>query len=260
MALKTLDNSLDVLKYFTKQNPVWGVRELAKEINVSHSIIHRILSTYEKHGFLVQNPETQKYELGIKFLEYGRIVQDKLQLSDVIFPVMKKVSEETGESVFLTWLDGCEAVCVEIAESSQSIKFAVSVGSRTPIYVGASNKVMMAFLPKEKQETIMKKGLKPVTENTVVDPEKLSKDLERIRNNGWCFSVGEYSDSVFGLGVPLFNHKKEIIASLTIAGPEYRMPESKVPEALSVLIRGREEIQNHFNKLGVNCLEMWQAR
>lgn len=81
MTLKTLDNALEILKYFTKQTSAWGVRELAKKMNISHSIIYRILSTYEKHGFLIQNPETRKYELGIKFWEYGQVVVDKIQLS-----------------------------------------------------------------------------------------------------------------------------------------------------------------------------------
>ena len=74
MTLKTLDNSLEVLKYFNKENPTWGVRELAKEMDISHSIIYRILATFEKQGFLIQNPETKKYELGLRFLEYGQMV------------------------------------------------------------------------------------------------------------------------------------------------------------------------------------------
>jgi len=90
MALKTLDNSLEVLKYFSKENPSWGVRELAKEMNISHSIIYRILATFENHGFLNQNPETKKYELGLRFLEYGQMVKEKLNLSDFVLPIMKK--------------------------------------------------------------------------------------------------------------------------------------------------------------------------
>ncbi|MBB6283604.1 IclR family transcriptional regulator [Geobacillus subterraneus] len=252
MTLKTLDNALKLLKYFTKQNPTWGVRELAKEMNISHSIIHRILTTFQEHGFLIQNPETKKYELGMKFWEYGHIVQERIQISDVIRPIMKRLSEETGESIFLTWLDGIEAICVEIVESPQSIKFAVSVGSRTPLHAGASNKVIMAFLPRDQQEAIIAKGLQPITGKTVIDSTKLLEELREIRNKGWCFSVGEYSDSVFGLGVPLFNNKKEVIASLTIAGPEYRMPGDKMPEVLTMLLKAREEIQSHFDRFSFN--------
>ncbi|PEJ57102.1 IclR family transcriptional regulator [Bacillus sp. AFS002410] len=246
--LKTLDNSLELLKCFTKQNPSWGVRELSKEINMNHSVVYRILATFESHGFLAQNPETKKYELGIRFLEYGHIVQEKMNLSNYIYPIMKELSEETEESTFLTWLDGSEAVTVEIAETDRRIKFAVSKGARTILYAGASSKVMMAYLPEEKIAEIIDKGLQAFTSKTILEPEKLLIDLEEIRAKGWCYSIGEYSESIFALAVPLFNRKQEIIASLTIGGPEYRMPESIVPEVLPKLQRTAEKIQGYLSQ------------
>ncbi|RYL96781.1 IclR family transcriptional regulator [Sporolactobacillus sp. THM7-7] len=244
--LKTLDNSLELLKYFTKQHPAWGVRELAKEINMSHSIVYRILSTFENHGFMIQDPVTKKYELGIRFLEYGHIVQEKMHLPDLIYPIMKRLSEKTEESVFLTWIDGFEGVTTVIAESTQRIKFAVSLGTRTPLYVGASCKAILAYLPKETQKKIIDTGLRAFTKNTILNAEELLADLDEIREKGWSYTVGEYSDSVFGLGVPLFNHEQEIIASLTIAGPEYRMPQERIPKVLRMLQEEAKSIQNCF--------------
>jgi len=251
MSLKTLDNSLELLKYFTKQTPAWGVRELAKEMNISHSIVYRILSTFENHGFLFQNPETKKYELGIRFLEYGQIVKEKIHLSDMIFPVMKRLSEQTGESVFLTWLDGSEGVCVEIAESKQTIKYMVTVGSRSPLYAG-SNKVMMAYLSKEKQLAIIEKGLRSFTDKTITDAKQLLQVLDEVKAKRWCLSVGEYTEATFGLAVPLFNHKQEIIASLAIGGPEYRLPEEKVQETLALLQKDAAEIQMYLQQYSLS--------
>ncbi|MEK5232239.1 IclR family transcriptional regulator [Lysinibacillus sp. FSL K6-0232] len=249
MTLKTLDNSLEVLKYFNKENPTWGVRELAKEMNISHSIVYRILATFEQHGFLIQNPETKKYELGLRFLEYGQMVKDKLNLSDFVLPIMRNVADTVKESVFLTWLDGADGVTVEIAESSQTIKFSVSIGTRTPLYIGASCKTIMAFLPEEKQQEIMDHGMKKLTPDTITDPAAMLADLEKIQQQGWCFTTGEYAHSVFGLGVPLFNSKKEVIASLTIAGPIYRKPtEDKLPEMINVLQYGAMNIQRYFDQ------------
>ncbi|KOS59852.1 IclR family transcriptional regulator [Lysinibacillus agricola] len=249
MTLKTLDNSLEVLKYFNKQNPTWGVRELAKEMNISHSIIYRILSTFENHGFLIQNPETKKYELGLRFLEYGQMVKEKLNLSDFVLPIMKNLAEEIKESVFLTWLDGTDGVTVEIAESSQTIKFSVSIGTRTPLYIGASCKTIMAYLPEKRQMDIMDNGMEKLTSETITDPDEMLLDLENIRNQGWCFSTGEYSHSVFGLGVPLFNSKSDIIASLTIAGPEYRKPtEEKFLEMVKIIQHAAMNIQRYFDQ------------
>lgn len=247
--LKTLDNALDLLKHFTTQNPQWGLRELAKEMNINHTIVYRMLSTFEKHGFLIQNEDTKKYELGMKFLEYGTIIRQQFRFSDHVYPIMKSLSEQTGESIVLTWLDGLEGVVVEIAESSQQVKYAVSIGNRTPLYAGASNKVIMAHLPEEVQRSIIEKGLKPRTEHTITDVGKLASNLANIQRDGWAYSVGEYSDAIFGIAVPLFNQKQEVIASLTVSGPEHRMPSEKVAEVLQWLQNGRDDIQNILQKM-----------
>jgi DNA-binding IclR family transcriptional regulator len=241
--LKTLDQALKVLHSFTREKPHWGVRELAKELDMNHSIVYRILATFLENGFLQQNKETKKYELGLKFMEYGALVREQLQISDRINPIMKQLSEDTGESIFLTWLDGHEGICVEIYESSQTIKYGLPVGSRTPLFAGASNKVIMAFLAPEEQESIILKALELNVLRKAASKEHLLKGLLKIQQEGWAYSVGDYSDSVFGIAVPLLDRKHNIIASLTVAGPEYRMPADKVGKSLKILRRGRDEIQ-----------------
>ncbi|MBB2482786.1 IclR family transcriptional regulator [Bacillus sp. APMAM] len=246
MSLKTLENSLEILKYFTRDRSSWGVRELAKEIGISHSIVYRILSTFEQYGFLIQDPMSKRYKLGFRFLEYGQMVKEDMKLSQYIYPVMEALSNEVEESVFLTWLDKFDGVTVEIAESSQQIKYAVSLGTRTPLYVGASCKVIMAYLSKEQQLEIIHEGLQQFTNNTILDEEKLLSNLEEIKAKGWCYSVGEYSDAVFGLGIPLFNRQNEIIASLTIAGPEYRIEDIHLDNILKPLQDAGAKIQNYL--------------
>ncbi|MEJ8545563.1 IclR family transcriptional regulator [Brevibacillus borstelensis] len=254
MSLKTLDNALEILKFFTDETPAWGVRELAKELDVSHSIIHRVLATYEKHGFLAQNQVTKKYVLGIKFWEYGQLVQKRLKLVDAIRPIMHRLCEDTGESVILTILEGIEAVDIEIVESPQKVKYELTVGNRAPLYVGASSKVLMAYLPEEKRAAVIEQGLSPYTANTIVDPEKLIEDLDNIKQQGWCYSRGEYFEDTFGISIPLFNKNREIVASLSIAGPSYRMPEVKVQDALHLLEKRGKEIQDCLSQIEVHPL------
>jgi IclR family KDG regulon transcriptional repressor len=247
--LKTLDQALEVLKAFTRDKRYWGVRELAKELDLNHSVVYRILATFQEHGFLQQDKDTKKYKVGITFMEYAALFREHLQLSDMIYPIMKRLSEETGESIFLTWLDSHEGVCIEIYESSQHIKYGLSIGSRAPLFAGASNKIIMAYLSPEDQESIILKGLKSRSIKKTISKESLLASLKKIRQEGWAYSVGDYSDSVFGIAVPLCNRKNDVIASLTVAGPEYRMPEESVEKTLHILKRGRDEIQQILHNL-----------
>lgn len=250
MILKTLDNAIQVINCFTKERNSWGVRELARELGVSHTAINRILKTFEKNGYLIQDTETKKYHLGLKFLELSQIVSENFSVIDKIKPIMKEITEQTGESIFLTWREQYDGVTLAIVESSESIKYSVSIGTRTPLYVGASCKVMMAFLPKEEQQEIIDQGLTQFTKNTTTNEEKLKEELQIIKDQNWSYTCGEYSDDVFGLGVPIFDQDGNIIASITIAGPEYRLTKNKKQQMLNVLLSRKTHIQriiSNFN-------------
>ena len=248
MILKTLDNALQVLNYFTKENNAWGVRELARELNTSHTVINKTLKTFEKNGFLTQDPESKKYYLGLKFIEFSHLIKERMSIVEEVFPMMQDVSEDTKESIFLTWRENNEGVTLAIAESTERIKFSVSIGTRTPLYIGASCKSMMAYLGEEKQLQVLDK-FNVLPEDTTYQQTDLYQELDQIKQQGWCYTCGEYSDHVFGLSVPLFDKKHQVIASLTIAGPEYRIDEARKNEMLVILKLKATEVQQMINHL-----------
>lgn len=249
MILKTLDNAIQVLNCFTKEKKAWGVRELARELKTSHTAINRILKTYEKNGFLTQDKESKKYYLGLKFVEFSQIIRERMSITEDILPVMEKISELTKESIFLTWKENKEGVTLAIAESEERIKFSVSIGTRTPLYVGASCKVIMAYLSKDEQLNVMEDGFQRFTVNTTNDMESLLKELNEIKKQGWSYTCGEYTDQVFGLGVPLFDKNDRVVASVTIAGPQYRLNDKKKKEMLNILLEETKEIQQMIYNL-----------
>lgn len=252
MTLKTLENSLEILEFFIKEKNTWGVRELAKAMNRSHSVVHRTLRTFEKYGYLSRNKETQRYELGLKFFEFGQLIQEKLKFKNVIMPMMEKIADEANENVFFTLVDNTEGVCIAIAESNRSIKFEVTIGSRTPLYAGASCRVIMAYLQDELKQKIIRGGLKRLTRYTIVNPDDLLMDLENIKSKGWSYTVGEFTEDVAGISVPIFDNKGDIFASLTIAAPSYRVNEKKVNMFLKLLKDGAREVQSKIQTYHLN--------
>ncbi|WP_066248355.1 IclR family transcriptional regulator [Neobacillus drentensis] len=250
MSLKTLDNALELLEYF-KKKPSWGVRELAKEMGFSLTVTHRLLTTFKNHSYLILDPESQRYELGLKFLEFGFLTMDTLKFRDLVFPNMEKLARETDETIFLTWLDGYEGLSIAIAESSQSIKFAFEVGTRKPLHSAASNRIILAYLPEDEQNQILSGKLERLTNQTITDPEGIKKGLLEMREQGWGCTLGETTTDVVGIAVPLFDYTNRIIGSLTVAGPVYRIPKEKETEILALLLKEKEIIQNNINKLGL---------
>ncbi len=240
--------ALSLLDAFTVETPSWGLRDLSREVGLSHTVVHRLLKSFEECGYIFQNPETKKYELGIKFIELSNVVEEKLQIYDWINPILEKVGSETGESVVLTILDNNEGAFVKIVESEKSIKFGESVGRRSPLYVGASHKVILAHLPQRLQDTIIDQGLEKQSEY-IGSRESFSEKLQHIKNKGWFYTSGETYSDVAAISIPLFDRQEYVLGSLSVAGPAFRLTEEHATKMLPDLKESQREINKIFSKV-----------
>lgn len=245
--MKTLSFALEVLKMFTKDKPSWGGRELAAALNENHTKIYRILETFEKHNFLVKDKETKKYSLGIAIWELGNIIADKYQLKDIIEPILKKISKNTNESVFLTKLVNDEGLTLAAVESDSKIRYSVSVGSRAPLYVGASYRSILAHMPEEFIDDYLNRELIKYTDNTMTSPEQIKKDLNIILKNGYAISKGEYTEDVTAVAIPIF-HRNEIFGSLTVSGPTHRIQDEQINLFIHELRKAEKILNETFEK------------
>ncbi len=240
MLLKTLSNSLELLDFFSLEQRAWGVRDLAKASGQHHAVVHRVLATFADKGFLTQDPHTKKYLLGMRFLELGQQVKSRLNLADVIRPIMAKLAREEEETVFLTALEHNQGICIEVAESTNPIKFSIGSGSRFPLYSGAHAKVILAHLPEPDQMAILNAPGSPFQSSI---PDLLVK-LNAIRTQGWCCTQGEYDSETFGIAIPLFSSTGNIIGSLGIAGPIFRFKPDQAVRQATLLMNEQQIVQN----------------
>lgn len=234
MKSKTVSKALCILNAFTYETPSWGLRELSRHLEMNHTVVYRLLNTFEEEGYIFHNPETQKYELGIKLIELSNVVEDRLKITEFIEPIMKKIALETGESVILTILDEEEGLFLKIVESEQQVRFAESVGKRSPLYIGASHKVILAHLPNDIQIKIIELGIQN-NASQIESKESFIKTLEKIRSKGWFYTAGETFNDVAAFSIPLFDNKQNILGSLSVAGPKYRLSIDQKDSILSIL-------------------------
>lgn len=247
--LKTLDLALKIIKMFTKEKSEWGGRELANELKLDHAKVYRILETFEANNFISKDPVTKKYALGFSVLELGMIKYDSLNIKELIRPILERLTRETGESTFLTALYKDVGVTLEAVEPENKVKYTVSVGSRAPLYVGASYRSILAFMSDEYiKEYFDKTELESYTGRTMTDPQKLMAELKKIKQDEWAISYGEYTPDIIAIAVPLFDKSKGVIGSITVSGPAYRMSEEKIEESLILLRKARDEVSEIIDK------------
>ena len=240
--LKTVDRALQVLLLFDRERPEWSSSELAQALGLHRSIVYRILRSLEQRGFVTQTDRHGRYALGLKLVELGNVVLEGMDLQKVARPVMTRLVEETGESAFLTVLSGDEGVCVEKVDSRKAIRAMTSVGTHSPLHAGASGKVLLAHLSPDRVHEVIAKGLQAVTPRTVTDPDQLRRDLEKIRQQGWAYSVGELTPEVAAISVPLWDSGGAMLGVLSTAGPASRFHQDRVPDLISLTCQAGEDI------------------
>ncbi len=244
--LKTVDRALQVLLQFDKEHPEWSASELAQVLDLHRSIVYRILTTLERRGFVTQADRRGRFRLGLKLVELGNVVLASIDVRQVAHSIMARLVRETGESAFLTVVSDDESVCIDKIDSPQRIRVTLTVGGRYPLHAGASNKILLAYLPPDTIDKLIAKGLEPITPNTITDPTQLKENLNMIRQQGWAYSTGELTPGVAAVAVPLWDGDGTVVAAVSIAGLASQLSEDKLPMLISMTRQAAGDVSAQF--------------
>lgn len=138
---QTAARALQILRSFADGGPFKSLTEIVREQGLHKSIIFRLVTTLEQEGFLVRDPQSKQYRLGLTLLELGEAARNSLDIRREALGVMQDLVRQIGETVFLTVLHGDEAVCVDLVESPNEVKVTYRVGFRHPLHAGAPGKL-----------------------------------------------------------------------------------------------------------------------
>jgi len=244
--LRTVDRALQVLLQFNDQHPERSTSELAQALGLHRSIVYRILATLERRGFVTQADRRGRFRLGLKLVELGNVVLASIDVRQVAHPIMARLVRETGESAFLTVVSSDESVCIDKIDSPQRIRVTLAIGGRYPLHAGASNKILLAYLPPDTINELVAKGLEHITPITITDPIQLQENLAMIRQQGWAYSVGELTPGVAAIAVPLWDSNGTVVAAVSIAGLASRFGEDRLPMLINKTRQAANDISGQF--------------
>ena len=202
-----------------------------------------MMADMKEFGTLQQNSTTRMYSLGMKILAWSGIYLSSLDLRTIALPIMGDLRRLTSETVSLYLVDGNERLCVERIESQHNLRMVARVGHRLPLYAGSAGKAILAFMPLARVDQILKTTeFKPLTPMTIVDPEVLKLDLDRIRLKGYAESHGEWIQEASGVAAPILGQGGEVVGALSISGPGSRFTPMRVREYAAEVVRAAGQL------------------
>jgi len=222
------------------------LQEICEKLDLNKSTAHGIINTLKHHGLIEQDPETQKYRLGLNLLVLGSKVLNRLDVRTIAAPILKEVCAKTDETVHLGILDGIEVVYIDKYESSQSMRLFTKIGTRYPAYCTGIGKAMLAFMPTEEQIKSIPDELNRFTEYTLKDKKEVIEHLKKVKQQGYAIDDEENMEGLRCVGAPIFDYSGKVVAAISVAGPSIRMTKDKIHEIIDILREAAEEISKRL--------------
>lgn len=224
--VETVDRAMRLLQLFVRHEQELTVGALAAQLGVHHTSASRLAGTMVDRGFLERVPGSEALRLGPEIARLGMLAVASRDLVRDAREAMSELAEQTGETVVLSVLDHLEAVDVAQEDSSHRIGTRNWSGQRSPLHASSNGKVFLAFAGID----LHRLPRPTLTPRTITRLDDLRAEIERTRERGWGAARSELELGLNGIAVPVWDGEDRCVAALSVSGPEYRLPEPKLPE------------------------------
>lgn len=240
--LSSVGTAVALLKCFTAEEHELGVTDLARKLGVAKSTVHRLARTLIADGMLEQNPENERYRLGIALFGLGALVRRRMNLSSEARQDLFALRQATGETVQLAILDGHEIMFVYNLESTQAIRVNSDIGVRKPALSTASGRAILAFQPDDVVGAALAGQLDRRTPKTETDPQRLWRLIEEVRQRGFAIEDEESESGMRAVAAPVRGVGGAVVGSVAVAGPVQRLTKDTLGRIAPLVIKTAEAI------------------
>ena len=214
---------LDMLA--SRQEPV-SLKEISDTTGLHPSTAHRILNDLTL-GRLVDRPQAGTYRLGMRLLELGNLVKERLDVREAALGPMRELHKLTHQAVNLSIRQGDEIIYVERSYSERSgMQVVRTVGGRAPLHLTSVGKLFLAHdEPARVRSYAARTGLTGHTRNSITDIQRLERELSQVRTTGVARDNEELELGVRCMAAGIFDDQGKLMAGLSISAPAERLEE-----------------------------------
>ena len=244
--IQSVDRAFSLLSHFTEGD---GTRlpVLAERTGLSLATAHRLLTTLESLGVIVRTG-SQGYRIGMMVHELAQNGSPKDLLSAAATPLLRSLVRQTGLTAHAGVLNDEFMVDYVARECpTRGYRAPTQLGSQLEAYCSGLGKVLLAGISDGMLDSYLADGpFVPLTEQTIIEPETLRAELERIRLLGYAIDEREIYDDLRCVAVPVHNTRGAVVAALSLSGNTSVLTVDRVEEFAALL---REQAGQLVRKL-----------
>jgi IclR family pca regulon transcriptional regulator len=236
-----VERAFAVIKAFS-DTPGLTIAQVAARADLTRAVARRYLMTLERLGYVMR--DGAKFSLTPRLLELSYAYLTTLTVADVARPYVEGVVRTLNVSSSLAVLDNFECVYIVRIPAKRIITSSLKVGSRVPAYATALGKVLLAYLTSEELDRYFRTvSLERLTARTVCSEDKLRRELQRTRDQGWAFADEELVAGRRTIAAPIFDREDRVTAAINVAaGVALISTREMIDEHLPVLLEAARDI------------------
>ncbi|WP_053385534.1 IclR family transcriptional regulator [Leucobacter celer] len=230
-APSVLSRGLSLLSAFDADDDSLSLQVLVQRTGLPKSTAFRMINELVTWGALDRTPRGG-YRLGIRLFELGNRSGLRRHMIACASPVLDRLVAVTGESVYLTMLDGIDAVVLDKRSERTATRLSTTVGDRLPLHASASGKVYLSGSGADLFDRCTADGLGQITPDTIRDVTELRKEIARTRLRGYGIDIGEMTRDITAVAAPVQSTNETLVATLAICGAKNRVDPARLAEVI----------------------------
>ncbi len=245
--MKSLDKVFAIIELL-KRNKEMRLQDIADELDMYKSTVHRIISELCTHNYVEKDDITKRYKLGLEFLDISSFVIENLDVRGAARDSIEELSRVTKETIHLAMLLDNQVIYVDKKESPHTIRMYSQIGKSAPLYCTGVGKAILAFQSNEVKNKLLNSiTFHKHTENTIASKKQLLKEIDEIKNKGYALDNEEFEKNISCIAAPIWNYKKRVVASISITAILHSMNLKELLKYKDVILEKSYEISK---KLG----------
>lgn len=197
--VKSAMRTIDIIEYVVARPTGVVAQEIAAGLAIPVSSLSYLLATLAERHYLARDGRRYLPGPALERLASPRMA---MSLADKVRPLVKALRLQINETASFFVRDGwqLEAIVTETAE--QSLRYSISVGTRSPLHCLAAGKALLAHLSDAELDAYFARApLESFTPSSITDEAQLRAELTGIRTTGVGRTREEYTPGICGLGM-----------------------------------------------------------
>lgn len=229
--VQAIHRALSLLEYMAEAPAGVALTVLAEQAGLAPSTTHRLLKSLEHMGFVQHDLERSLWLVGVKAFSVGNAFLRARDFVAAARPFMRRLMEESGESVSLAVLEDGAAVYLSQVECREMMRALAKPGGRAPLHASGVGKALMAELePCALGALIDTLDFPAFTDNTLTSADALRQELNTVRRLGYARDDEEFAPGLRCVAAAIHDEHGEALAAVSLSGPTARIGDSRFDE------------------------------